>query len=80
MRHIEAAILSGEPSLIASSIQYINLFISVSSFDMKKLIKFYFFRHFLLFSFFLNILSNYLNGRSLSFKAVISPSFKGSNS
>ena len=38
MMHIfmEAAILSGEPAFIASSIQYVNLFFSVSSFDMKK--------------------------------------------
>ena len=35
---MEAAILSGEPSFIASSIQYINLCFSVSSFDIQKLI------------------------------------------
>ena len=46
---MEAAILSGEPAFIASSIQYINLFFSVSSFDMKKMIKFHLCLSFFLF-------------------------------
>ena len=47
---MEAAILSGEPTFIAYSIQYINLFFSVFSFDMKQLIEFYLCLSFLYFS------------------------------